>query len=54
MEYFLIDSINMDQNILRCTCGTYIYPDCDISAVSIAAAFNHHLRTAHQQGENRP
>ena len=32
------------ENKLQCTCGQRIYPDCDVSGVSIAKEFDAHLR----------
>lgn len=52
MEHHMLESVNMDSHMMRCSCGSYIYYTSLATSADIAAAFNHHLRTEHKQGEN--
>lgn len=41
----LIDYLGMTgDNVLECSCGERLYPDCDISSVSIREEWDRHLR----------
>ena len=45
--YELIDLLNVGENVLLCSCGERIYPDCDISGASISQEFDRHVQEAH-------
>ena len=37
----------LGENVLLCSCGERIWPDCDASRASISQAFSEHVQTAH-------
>lgn len=55
-SYSLIDG--MDEapwdNTLHCSCGQQLWPDCDISSVSIGECFFQHLADAHGITDPQP
>lgn len=46
-EYEIIDLTGEGVNELYCSCGEQLYPDCDVSRVSIAEEFDRHIQKRH-------
>jgi hypothetical protein len=45
-EHQLIDYLGItNENVLQCTCGARLYPDCDVSSVSVSEEWERHLAT---------
>lgn len=45
--YRLHDRMDEGINELYCSCGQRLYPDCDMSSVSVVEEFERHLADAH-------
>jgi hypothetical protein len=54
-KYILLDAMGTTgENMLFCSCGERLWPDCDVSSRSIREEFERHCNDAHGDSSSDP
>ena len=52
MKYGIVDHMSEGVNVIKCTCGERLYPDCDMSVASIVEEHDRHVAERHRANEH--